>query len=174
MRGIFMQMNEQSPERHPFRPTYQYKETVGFLLNNIFTSPALSPEMIDPETMTTWRSWEKGGTIFWASGVDPQYIPLMIKKPDAYRVAMLRMNQSQDGLMQVRSYLYDRLSGEMQAANWLFTSEELATMELTSPKGQLHAKAIEEGFAQHVYTASPVDYLDFLADIDGFRESSEV
>lgn len=174
MRGIFIQMNEQLPERHFFRPTYEYKETVGLLLNDLFTSPSRLPDADDSEAMTTRRSWKKDGAIFWASGIDPQYIPLMLKKREAYQVAVLKMSASEDGLVQVRSYLYDRLSGDMQAANWLFTPEEVVTMEFQSPKGLVHAKAIEEGFEQHIYTASEVDYLDFLADLDSFKESSEV
>jgi hypothetical protein len=171
MRGIFIQMNEQSAERQIFRPTKRYVIETDTVIHRLFETPPppMNPE-IDVPVMIARRSWQKNGMLFWAMAADPQYVHLLDGEIEEEQVTLMRLRPTEDGLIEVRSYLYYRDNGDLQVANWLFTEEEVENMDFSTPQGEQQGKAIAEGFNMHAYTASAVDYSDFLADIDGFSQ----
>lgn len=162
-------MNEPTPERHLFLPTERYRANIEMLLDALLQVTEDQPvsERLEIPSAIQQRSWAKGGAYFAATLFDAPS-ELGSRRP---HVSLMRANLPIDGeLYEVRTYRYTRGTGEMQVINSLFTTEEIMTQRLDSIEAQLYQQGINEGLSQHVFSASEVDYADFLADLSGFLE----
>lgn len=166
-------MNEPQPERDLYRPYEKYRMTVEGILTHLFDMPdsVAQDDRLAVPAGVQYRSWGKDGVHYLAVryALDQSFAPLGMR---ASHMTLLRVAPATEGLSEIRSYQYSRTNGDLQVASSLFTPEEFASLYYQSFEANKFRQGLEEGLEQRIFTASDVDYLDFLTDLDSFKDSS--
>jgi len=169
-------MNEQSPERYPYKPKPGFEtavmDTMDFLFEVIETE-AVSDEATPSGNVA--RYWMSEGNMFMA--LRRYNDPLATDPKDKYskELNLVRISPTDiEQTMATRIYFFQSDTGELEVVNTLVSIAEMEKFDPRSPSGIRFANALDEGREMQLFVPSEVDYLDFLTDVDSAYSSLKI
>jgi len=168
-------MNEYSPDRKLFEPSERYKQNVDILLKHIFEAPQvtdISKGRLELPDDVRYRVWDKGSALFVGICFDLDHKPVTDKDTYRFEAIVMGINPDVDtsDLFEVKTYFYRRDTGVLQSIGSVMTEEEISTLQYDPGKPSPFHQGLVEGFQRRAYTASDIDYLEFLAALDSYEK----